>query len=44
MSIDPDPINERRRTVSRSELKMNDTESVSTVANTDDAIDELLNG
>lgn len=42
MSVDPEPIAERHRTVSRSELEMDDVESLGDMANTDDAIEEIL--
>lgn len=42
MSIDPDPIAERSRTVPRSSLKMDDDETLGDVAAVDDAIEELL--
>lgn len=44
MSVDPDPIAERQRTVSRSELEKhsNDEQSMGDQANVDDAIAELL--
>lgn len=39
---DPDPLAERQRTISRSEMQMDDVESVSDVAEVDAEIAEIL--
>lgn len=42
MSVDPDPLAERQETVSRSELEMDDVESVEEIADVDEEIAEIL--
>lgn len=43
MSIDPDPIAERGRTISRSELKMQDRQSIEETAEIGDELAEEFN-
>lgn len=42
MTVDPDPLSERQKTVSRSELQMDDLSSMSDNAQVSDEIQDLL--